>query len=314
MADKNIGLLVAKLNIAIQEGVNLFNDYKELSKEFQEQQKILMNNTELKKELANLKNKYTEEVKITTAQRNVTSLKAMNAIPNSVKAKQFAKATAKLKELKNKYDKNLELIKKKSEISEIYLVNSDKKFLKEKKKINDKKKIIQKKILDIGKEIKSKMDNIEEFKKFVDRIKKRKYEVFNGKTITFDTLMHHLQSGEISNEVSKTTKKIDELMTIGNVVNRKKKMEIGILEKEIKNLLIDYDTTMSSLKKFVAIKYPNKENITNEDVESLLKTKYSKKNSPEFRQKIYNLASKLKKYNSEIKTKMKKLQKLQESS
>lgn len=313
MADKSTGLLVAKLNRAIQEGVNLFNYYKELSKEFQEQKKNLMNNTELKKELDNLKEKYDKEVKFTKALRNSTTLKEMNELPHRVKAKRYANAQAKLKELKTKYEKNLELIKKKSEISEIYLVNSDKKFLKEKKKITDRKKIILKKILDIGKEIRSKMDNIEEFKKFVNRIQKRRYEVFNGKTISFDTLMHHLQSGEISNEVSKTTKQIDELLTIGNIVNRKKKMEIGILEKEIKNLLIDYDTTMSSLKKFVAFKYPNKENITNEDVESLLKAKYSKENSPEFREKIYNLASKLKKYNSEIKIKMKQLKKLKES-
>ena len=158
----------------------------------------------------------------------------------------------------------------------------------------------------------------EDFKEFVNRILKRKYEVLDGKKISFNTLMNHLKSGGISEEVAKTTKQIDELMTTGNVVNRKKKMEIGILKKEIENLLIDYDTTMNSLKKFVAFKYPNKypnkENITNEDVESLLKTKYSKKNSPEFRQKIYNLASKLKKYNSEVKTKMQKLKKLEESS
>jgi hypothetical protein len=126
--------------------------------------------------------------------------------------------------------------------------------------------------------------------------------------------MKHLSSGEISEQVAKTTKQIDELMTTGNVVNRKKKMEIGILKKEIENLLIDYDTTMKSLQKLAAIKYPNKKNITNEDIESLLKTKYSKKNSPEFRQKIYNLASKLKKYNSEVKTKMQKLKKLEASS
>ena len=297
MADKSIGLLVAKLNRAIQEGVNLFNDYKELSKEFQEQQKNLTTKfrdqkkeiDEINKRRAGIAKKKFNKV------LTIEQIKIANLLNQESKEKQ--------NEIKN--------LDKKSEDT---FVKINKKFLKEKKKINDKKKIILKKILDIGKEIKSSMNNIEEFKKFVDRIQKRKYEVFNDKTITFDTLMHHLQSGEISNEVSKTTKQIDELLTIGNVVNRKKKMEIGILEKEIKNLLIDYDATMSSLKKFVAFKYPNKKNITNEDVESLLKTKYSKENSPEFRQKIYNLASKLKKYNYEVKTKMIKLQKLKASS
>ena len=64
MAGKNIGLLVAKLNRAIQKGVDLFNDYKKISKEFQNLKKNLMNNTELKKEVDNLKQKYDEEMKI----------------------------------------------------------------------------------------------------------------------------------------------------------------------------------------------------------------------------------------------------------
>jgi hypothetical protein len=297
MTDKNIGLLVAKLNREIQEGVELFNDYKELSKEFQEQQK-------------NLTTKFRDQKKEIDEINKRRAGIAKRKLNKALTIEQIKLANLLNQELKEKQNEIKNLDKK----SEDTFVKINKKFLKEKKKINDKKKKILKKILDIGKEIRSKMDNIEEFKKFVDRIQKRKYEVFNGKTITFDTLMHHLQSGEISNEVSKTTKQIDELMTIGNIVNRKKKMEIGILEKEIKNLLIDYDTTMSSLKKFVAFKYPNKKNITNEDVESLLKTKYSKENSPEFRQKIYNLASKLKKYNYEVKTKMRKLQKLKASS
>lgn len=301
MADKNIGLLVAKLNRAIQKGVDLFNYYKELSKEFQEQQKILMNNTEFNKELKKKINKIVERRQgILKRTQNGKDTKLSRLLNEELAIEEkLLKSEEYKQEHKNTVEKKL--------------VNADKKFLKEKEKIRNKKKIIQKKILDIGKEIRSLMDP-KEFKKFVNRIQKRKYEVLDGKKISFDTLMHHLSSGEISNEISKTTKQIDELLTIGNVVNRKKKMEIGILEKEIKNLLIDYDTTMSSLKKFVAFKYPNKAEITNEDVESLLKAKYSKENSPEFREKIYNLDSKLKKYNSEIKIKMKQLKKLKESS
>ena len=305
MADNSrVKKLVEQLEKAIKDGLNLFNYYKELSKEFQEQKKDLMNNKRfektLKNELNSIKKLRKELFEKTTENEN---------IPNKNKAYKLVKLGEEEKHLKSqKYKQEYKNMVEKS------LVNSDKKFLKEKKKITDSKKIILKKILDIGKEIKSSMNDIEEFKKFVNKILKRRFKVFNGKTISFDILMHHLKSGEISNEVSKTTKQIDELMTTGNVVNRKKKMEIGILKKEIKNLLIDYDTTMSSLKKFVAFKYPNKENITNEDVESLLKTKYTKENSPEFREKIYNLASKLKKYNSEVKTKMRELKKLQASS
>ena len=72
-----------------------------------------------------------------------------------------------------------------------------------------------------------------DFDAFINRFQKRRYEVLDGKKISFDTLIHHLKSGEISEEVAKTTKQIDKLMTVGNVVNRKKKMEIGIKQKEI---------------------------------------------------------------------------------
>ena len=233
MADKNIGLLVAKLNRAIEKGVDLFNDYKQLSKEFQNLKKILMNNTELKKELDNLKEKYEEKVK------NATSTPAT------------------LKSLKNKYDEELKLIIKKKQLSEKKLVSADKKFLKEKKKITDRKKIILKNILDIGNKIRSSMKNKEEFKKFIDRIQKRKYEVLDDKKISFDTLMHHLSSGEISDEVAKTTKQIDELMTIGNIANRKKRMEIGILKKEIEKLSNYYEKTNKLSKESV------KKDITN---------------------------------------------------
>jgi len=230
MADENIVRLVKKLNRAIENGVDLFKDYKKLSKKFQEEQKILMNSPELKKEFANLKKKYDEGVKIAKAQKNATS------------------KTATLKSLKNIYDKQINLIQKKSELSEIYLVNYDKKFLTEKKKISDKKNIILKNILEIGKEIKFNMSE-EDFNDFIKRMYKIRYEVLDNKTISFKTLMHHLESGQVSENVAKTTKQIDKLMTIGNVINRKKNMETGILKKEIEKLLKDYDKTMISLKK-----------------------------------------------------------------
>jgi Ni,Fe-hydrogenase I large subunit len=91
-------------------------------------------------------------------------------------------------------------------------------------------------------------------------------------------------------------------------------MEIGIKQKEIEKLLKEYEKIMESLKEFAATKYQNKkkkENITNEDVKSLLETKYSKENSPEFRKIINNLGSELRILNFKIQTKMKELQKLQ---
>jgi hypothetical protein len=291
MADtKSIGKLVKILNGQIESGVELFKKYKRISKIY------LKTKMDIKK---NINNKL-EEI---NERRKKIAKRKINKVLTEKNKKLSNILNSELQDKRKNYEK----------ISESTLVDNEKFFLKEKEKIRVEKKKILSNILQIGKQIKSYMSE-EDFKEFIDRFNKRKYEVLDGKKISFVTLMKHLSSGEISEQVAKTTKQIDELMTTGNVVNRKKKMEIGILKKEIENLLIDYDTTMKSLQKLAAIKYPNKKNITNEDIESLLKTKYSKKNSPEFRQKIYNLASKLKKYNSEVKTKMQKLKKLEASS
>lgn len=235
----NIKYYKKELEEAIEDGVELFKHYKEISKEFQEQQKILMNNEELKKELANLKEKYDEEVKFTRAQRNSTSSKEMKEIPNRVKAKQYAIAEEKLKELKTKYEKNLELINKKSKITEIYLVNSDKKFLKEKEKIRKEKIRILSRIKIALAELKKKMF-VPEFKEFIKYLNADSYNIADNKQITFKKLMHHLESGEITEEAAKRTKKINELQFINNIDSRKSKIEYEIekvkKEKE-KNLL-----------------------------------------------------------------------------
>ena len=152
------------------------------------------------------------------------------------------------------------------------------------------------------------------YNKLLKNILSSSYELSDTKRITFKTLMHHLESGEISNQVAKTTTKIDELKTINNVINRKKKMDIGIKQKEIEKLLKESEKIMESLKELAATKFPNKKEITNKDIESLLKEKYSKENSPEFRKIINKLSSELRILNGKIQTKMKELQKIQSSS
>ena len=231
MADENIGRLVAKLNREIQKGVELFISYKKMSKEFQNRQIIVRNSTELLMEFDKLKKKYIKDVEAAKTEKNTTLREAG------------------LETLKKIYDKQLKIIKEKSEESEKKLVNSEKKFLKGKENIRKLKKIILTNILDIGKEIRSKMGK--DFDAFINRFQKRRYEVLDGKKISFDTLIHHLKSGEISEEVAKTTKQIDKLMTVGNVVNRKKKMEIGIKQKEIQKLLENYEKTNKLSKESV---------------------------------------------------------------
>ena len=232
MADENIGLLVAKLNREIQKGVDLFKLYKKMSKEFQNRQIILRNSTELLMEFDKLKKKYIKDVEAAKIEKNTTLREAG------------------LETLKKTYDKQLKIIKEKSEESEKKLVNSEKKFLKGKEKINNVKKIILSNIKKAFSQLKDRMSG-DNFKQLDKDIRETLYEVSSNKAITFDTLMHHLKSGEISEEVAKTTKKIDELMTIGNIVNRKKRMEIGIKQKEIEKLSKNYEKTNKLAKESV---------------------------------------------------------------
>ena len=229
MADtKVIGKLVKILNVQIESGVELFKKYKTISKIYLNTQIDIKKNINNKLEQINEKRK---EIAIRKTEKNTKLSNMLNA------------------ELKNKK-------KRYEEISETTLVDIEKTFLKEKQKINKQKKKILSNILEIGKKIQSYM-NINDFKDFIKRMYKRKYEVLDGKTITFKTLMHHLESGQVSENVAKTTKKIDELMTIGNIVNRKKRMEIGIKQKEIQKLVKNYEKTNKLSKESV------KKDITN---------------------------------------------------
>ena len=294
MADENIGRLVAKLNREIQKGVELFISYKKMSKEFQNRQIIVRNSTELLMEFNKLKKKYIKDVEAAKTEKNTTLREAG------------------LETLKKTYDKQLKIIKEKSEESEKKLVNSEKKFLKGKENIRKLKKIILTKILDIGKEIRSKMGK--DFDEFINRFQKRRYEVLDGKKISFDTLIHHLNSGEISEEVAKTTKQIDKLMTVGNVVNRKKKMEIGIKQKEIEKLLKNYEKTnklsKESVKKEITELVKSLNGINNAKEKEEVTTKIDR-----LSKSLQNeMTERQRKINSDIKIKMQELKELEKSS
>lgn len=305
MADNSrVKKLVEQLEKAIEHGLNLFKGYKYLSKEFQEERKILMENRILKKKFANLKQKYDEEMKFIMAERK--EIINNKESPEYIKKLHFKNTEVKEKDLKNNYKKEYD---KKIENS---LVNSNKKFLIKKENLRKLKKIILSKIKKAFSQLKDRMSG-DDFKQLDKDIRETLYEVSSNKSITFNTLMNHLKSGEISEEVAKTTKKIDELKTIGNIVNRKKKMEIGIKQKEIEKLVKDFDKTMGSLKKIASAKFPNK-NITNDDIESLLRIKYSKENSPEFKKMISKLGSNLRTLKYDIQIKMQELKKLGKSS
>ena len=225
--NSDVKKLVKELEEEIENGLELFKKYKEISNKFQEGRSILMNN-EINKEFENkLKNDYNKELILLKEQH----------LKN---------------ELEKNYRKKLEKHRKDyKKMSEIYLVNSEKKFLKEKEKIRKIKKQVLSSINTVLSVLKDRMNDDDAFNKLLENIFKRSYKLSDKKRISFKTLMHHLESGEISEEVAKNTKKIDELMTIGNVVNRKKKMEIGIKQKEIQKLLENYEKTNKLSKESV---------------------------------------------------------------
>ncbi len=239
MASKsdNIKYYKKELEEAIKDGVELFKHYKEISKEFQEKQKILMNNTELKKELANLKEKYDEVKKNINAERRKIIENNKSTV---IKQLHYKNTEVKEKELKNKYEK--ELINRKEaheKLSKMYLVNYDKKFLKDKEKIRKEKIRILSRIKIALAELKKKMF-VPEFKEFIKYLNADSYNIAENKQITFKKLMHHLESGEITEEAAKKTKKINELQSINNIDSRKSEIEYEIekLKKEKeKNLL-----------------------------------------------------------------------------
>ena len=254
MADnsKDIKYLKEELEEAIKDGVELFKYYKEISKEFQEKQKIIMNNQDYEKNLNNEINKISERRKDILKRRQSKKLSE-----SDIKLSNLLNAELANKEKFLKSDQYRQKYKQEhNKLSEIYLVNSNKKFLKEKEKLRKEKKKILSKIKIALAQLKKKMFK-DEFTDFIKYLNGDRYNIADNKQITFKKLMHHLESAEISEEVAKTTKKIDELMTIGNVVNRKKKMEIGIKQKEIQKLLENYEKTNKLSKESV------KKDITN---------------------------------------------------
>ena len=153
-----------------------------------------------------------------------------------------------------------------------------------------------------------------DFDEFINRFQKRRYEVLDGKKISFDTLIHHLNSGEISEEVAKTTKQIDKLMTVGNVVNRKKKMEIGIKQKEIEKLLKNYEKTnklsKESVKKEITELVKSLNGINNAKEKEEVTTKIDR-----LSKSLQNeMTERQRKINSDIKIKMQELKELEKSS
>jgi hypothetical protein len=226
MADNSNDIKYYKeeLEKAIEDGVELFKYYKEISKDFQKRQKNLVNNTDLKNKI----NKIVER-------RKGISKRKLN--------KKLSESDIKLSNLLNaELAKEEELLKsnqykqKHNKITEFSLVDSEKIFLKEKEKIRKEKKRILSRIKIALSQLKKKMFK-NEFTDFIKYLKQEIYDVSTNKTITFKKLMNHLEAGEITEEAAKRTKKINDLKTLNNIDNRKSEIEYEIekLKKEKKN-------------------------------------------------------------------------------
>jgi hypothetical protein len=236
MADSNqIELIKNEFEEAIKKSVELFKHYKEISKEFQKQQKIIRNNSDFESFLKNKINKIVERRKGILKRKQSGKLSEADKKLSNLLNSELANEEKMLRsdEYKDKYRNEY------NKLSEIYLVNSDKKFLKEKEKIRKMKKIILKKIKVALSQLKKKMF-VPEFKEFIKYIHNESYDTVNGKELTFKKLMNYLESGEISEEAAKKTKQINELETINNIDYRKSEIEYEInkLKKNKKKNLL----------------------------------------------------------------------------
>jgi hypothetical protein len=284
MADnKDVKKLMGKLRDSIDSGIELFKQYKEMSKVYSNTQ------TDIKK---NLDNKL----------KNINERKINKAL------------TEKNKKLSNMLNIKLENSKKHyKEISETTLVDTNKSFLKYKKEIRIAKKKILSNILKIETQLRKIMD-LSDFKKLIERLYKTKYEVSNSKTITFKTLLHHLESGQVSENVAKTVKQIEELGSIKNVTNRKKQMEIGIKKKEIEKLLKEYNKTNKISKELIEKEITKLVKSLNRINNAKEKEKITTKIDKLSRSLQNEMTNKERKIKYEIQIKMQELKELEKSS
>jgi hypothetical protein len=204
-------LLTTELEQAIKDGVDLFKYYKALSNDFQEKK-------DFEKYFKNKLNKVLgRRIGISKRKLGPKKLSESDIKLSNLLNSELANKEKDLKSEKNKYEKN----------PEEYIVNSTKKFLKEKEKIRKEKIRILSRIKLALSKLKKNMI-APDIKKYIKYIYDQRYNIADNKQITFKKLMNHLESGEITEEASKKTKQIEELKTINNIEYRKSEIEYEI--------------------------------------------------------------------------------------
>ena len=207
----DVKLLTTELEQAIKDGVDLFKYYKAQSNDFQEKK-------DFEKYFKNKLNKVLgRRIGISKRKLGPKKLGESDIKLSNLLNSELANKEKDLKSEKNKYEKN----------PEEYIVNSTKKFLKEKEKIRKEKIRILSRIKLALSQLKKNMI-APDIKKYIKYIYDQRYNIADNKQITFKKLMNHLESGEITEEASKKTKQIDELKTINNIEYRKSEIEYEI--------------------------------------------------------------------------------------
>jgi len=229
--------LKQRLKELIQLSFNSLVAYKKDANSFSMMKRLMEKNLdveEIEKSIASMKNKLKEADK----EKNLTQ-KAIMVMNIQDKIKHY-------KEL-------LKIVQQPN--SNKFLVEIEKKFLKDKEIYRERKINLLEKIENIISQLKDKMGE-DKFKEYKNKLYINTLTDDTHKyTYSVKTIMNHLKSGPISNKSSKKVQQINKLITRKNVENRKKKMEIEVemvkLQKKIAKLSEEHDKIREKIKKIV---------------------------------------------------------------
>ena len=228
-----------KLDQLIESGFYSLVSYKKASKSFNDMKKLMEKNLDVS-EIVKKIEFYKEQQK---------KLEKVN-LPEDQKLSLYNK----YREQQKKYAKLLKHVQENNN-SNKFLVEVEKKFLKEKEIYRATKIIILSSIEKIITQLKINMGE-DKFKEYKNKLYLKTFtDDTNVYTYSVKTIMNYLKSGPISEESSIKSKQINELSTRKNVKNRKNVMEHEILMIKIKKILKKIDKNniqfINKLKKII---------------------------------------------------------------
>jgi hypothetical protein len=211
--------LKSKLNQLIETSFNLFVSYKKASKSYNDMKKLMEKDLDVTQIVKKIEF-YKEQQK---------KLEKVN-LPANQKVSLYNK----YREEQKKYADLLKHAQQNN--SNKWIVELEKKFLKEKEVYRNGKIRILSSIENVIVQLKINMGE-DKFKEYKNKLYLKTFtDDTNMYTYNVKTIMNHLKSGPISEESSKKSKQINELSTRKNVKNRKNQMEHEILMIKIQKI------------------------------------------------------------------------------